>query len=336
MNSFPSAMTRLDDLVVVDVSGPDAAAFLQGQLTQDISGPNACLAGYCSPKGRLTASMIVWHEPDAATPSFRVLVKQSIAEALVRRLTKFVMRAKVAVGITPARVFGAAVTEPREPLPADAGPYSVRRTEHGTWVAAPSATEGTQRWWFIARDTGLSCDDHAVRQDANDGAKRNDGTEPDTGHGANDTAPAQAAWRAQDIAAGLGWVVAGIEELFIPQTLNMDITGGVSFTKGCYPGQEIVARSHYRGTIKRRMAYGTVAGDAAEPRGAAAVPRADIFDANRPDAPCGRVINAASTDATHLLFEATLADLDTADFRLAGPAGPAIKLAGLPYDIKAG
>lgn len=309
MNSFPSVATPLDDLVVVGVSGPDATTFLQGQFTQDVSGKNACLAGYCSPKGRLMASMIVWHDADTATPVFHILVKQSIAQAFVQRLTKFIMRAKVTVNILQTRVFGATITTPCSELPASALPYDIQRTEHGTWVAAPVATQGTQRWWLIAPSL-------------------------DT----NDSAQTKAAWQEQDIAAGLGWVVAGIEELFIPQTLNMDITGGVSFGKGCYPGQEIVARSHYRGTIKRRMIYGTVAGDATATGGVTAAtttPGADVFDANNPDAPCGRVINAASTGTTHLLFEASIANLDSADFRLTSPEGPRIKLGNLPYSIKA-
>src|SRR3546814_3190939 len=67
-----------------------------------------------------------------------------------------------------------------------------------------------------------------------------------------------ARWQADDIAAGLPWVQAATQDLFIPQTLNLDLIDGVSFTKGCYPGQEVVARSHYRGTVKRRTAYGVV------------------------------------------------------------------------------
>ena len=64
------------------------------------------------------------------------------------------------------------------------------------------------------------------------------------------------AWRAADLAAGIPWIGAATQDLFIPQTVNLELIQGVSFTKGCYPGQEVVARSHYRGTVKRRMAYG--------------------------------------------------------------------------------
>jgi folate-binding protein YgfZ len=125
--------------------------------------------------------------------------------------------------------------------------------------------------------------------------------------------------------------VAATQDVFIPQTLNLDLIDGVSFTKGCYPGQEVVARSHYRGTVKRRMAYGTVNETPSQP--AASLPGIDIFDANKPNSPCGRVINSAQAQQIHLLLEIQLSDLESADFRLGEVDGPAITLHALPYAI---
>src|SRR5690606_13248969 len=100
--------------------------------------------------------------------------------------------------------------------------------------------------------------------------------------------------------------------------------------KGCYPGQEVVARSHYRGTIKRRMAYGIARVDAA----AGALAGSDIFDAARPESPSGRVVNAAVHQGeTHLLIEVHLADLGTAEYRLGAVDGPPIGIQPLPYAI---
>src|SRR5690606_20265238 len=115
----------------------------------------------------------------------------------------------------------------------------------------------------------------------------------------------------------------------------LDLINGISFTKGCYPGQEVVARSHYRGTVKRRMAYGTaqVATDAVE-----SLTGQDVFDANgtHPDTPTGRIINAAQDGVTtHLLIEVKLADMTNAAYRLCEPNGPAVTLEALPYDIQA-
>src|SRR5690606_20468615 len=130
-------------------------------------------------------------------------------------------------------------------------------------------------------------------------------------------------WHAADLAAGLPWIGAQTQDLFIPQTVNLDLIEGVSFSKGCYPGQEVVARSHYRGTVKRRMALGTLS--AAVP---AAEPGADIYDARQAGEPCGRIVDAAERT---VLFEAPLDAVEGGDLRLGAPDGPAIAPRALPY-----
>src|SRR3546814_19635531 len=99
-----------------------------------------------------------------------------------------------------------------------------------------------------------------------------------------------ARWQADDIAAGLPWVQAATQDLFIPQTLNLDLIDGVSFTKGCYPGQEVVARRHYRGTVNRRTAVGLIAA----PAGLDAGPLAamDPFNARQTANPHGPILTA--------------------------------------------
>src|SRR5690606_22708266 len=132
-------------------------------------------------------------------------------------------------------------------------------------------------------------------------------------------------WHAADIAAGLPWVQTATQDVFIPQTLNLDLIDGVSFTKGCYPGQEVVARSHYRGTVKRRMAYGLIQAPGGIDAGT--LPGTDTYNANDPGNPCGRIVNAAQAgESIHVLMEVQLADLGHADFRLGQPAGPVIAI----------
>jgi folate-binding protein YgfZ len=350
-NSFLAA---LNDLAVIDISGEDAAAFLNSQLTQDIAslGPGSGrLAGYCTAKGRLLASMIVWPDAGSEVPRLRALVKADVAPSLVKRLSMFVLRAKAKLSIEAVPVIGVTVDGAADSLGgsgdgnaldrllhvaanlgSEARPYATVMSDSGTWIAAPCATAGLKRWWFVPKSSSPS-------------------------YGAS--ADRQANWQAADIEAGLPWIEAATQDLFIPQTLNLDLIDGVSFTKGCYPGQEVVARSHYRGIVKRRMARGAIAilpqGPASESNTSArdvhatgvhtsgvatadaATPGIDIFDASKPEAPCGRVINAAQpTDGTamQLLMEVQLADLASADFRLAGPDGAAIELEPLPYDIK--
>src|SRR5690606_26469165 len=127
--------------------------------------------------------------------------------------------------------------------------------------------DADQRWWLI---TGQSAVQAGSASDA-------------------------AYWQARDIAAGLPWIVAATQDLFIPQTLNLDLIGGVSLSQGCYPGQEVVARSHYRGTVKRRMAGGILTGATSHLDDA--LPATDLFDARQPDNACGRIINAAQDAA---------------------------------------
>ena len=347
MDAHALVQANLDDLAILEVSGPDAAAFLQSQLTQDISSGSpwrAQLAGYCSAKGRLLASMIVWQgaaHPDA----FFLLLKRDIAIDVATRLARFVLRARVVITHAPTRVAGVMLSTtdgagkslaangfplrqlvtwnddqpshfPERLLTTPFQPYSIVHDARDTWIAAPIGRVDTRRWWRIGATTAVP----APRA-----------TDSEDGAGADPTPPAQY-WQASDITAGLGWVVAATQELFIPQTLNFDLAGGLSFTKGCYPGQEIVARSHYRGTIKRRMARGAVLASSAAP--IRAHPAADIYTDTHGDAPRGRVINVAQlAGRTEILFEASLADFACSNFRLSAAGGPAIELAALPYAV---
>lgn len=350
MISHAPIEANLDDLALLEVSGPDAAAFLQGQLTQDISASDpaqAQLAGYCSPKGRLMASMIVWHEA-APSAAFFILLKQDIAASFAARLARFVLRAKVSIRPFAARIGGVMLpmtdeaseslarsrTDTQESVTPDDGnanrlsvpasdsfrPYDITHSASGTWIAAPAGLQGLRRWWRITPAAPGGATEQAGEAD----------TVLPSPPTCLPSVPASV-WQAQDIAAGLGWVVSATQELFIPQTLNFDLIGGLSFAKGCYPGQEVVARSHYRGTVKRRMVRGAI-----QAEGLQVAPGADVFDHARPGAPCGRIVGAArSNGVTHVLFEAPLAGLDSADFRLGTSDGPAIAQGTLPYDIAA-
>lgn len=314
----------LHDLSVIQIEGADAATFLHSQLTHDIAQltpGQARLAGYCTAKGRLLASVVVWRGSQADT--LFALVKADLAADLVKRLSMFVLRAKAALRITDLPVYGismargtnlqtgltsilgaaAAQLDPGQ-LPHIPSPYSTTVSTQSTWIAAPSADTGVNRWWVVGETPAAAPENLAPI----------------------------AHWQAADIAAGLPWVLAATQDTFIPQTLNLDLIDGVSFTKGCYPGQEIVARSHYRGTVKRRMAYGLGHGIAPD----ASLEGTDIYDAARPASPCGRVINAATAgDYTHFLLEVQLADLESASFRLGSAEGPAIEIQALPYGITA-
>lgn len=349
MSSQHDNAILLTDLAVVAITGPDAVNFLQSQLTNDVAAlgeNNACLAGYCTPKGRLLGSLVLWRHP-ANSEDLYALIKADIAESVVKRLSMYVLRAKARLVITPLQAWGMTSDNTQTldaDLPQSPAAYTVIQDGKDSWIATPLAENAPVRWWRVAGTSEWKPDPAApatppLRMPATGPANAGSAaqaaqetvaaSQEDSNQQAN---PELLGWQAADIAAGLPWVVTSTQDLFIPQTLNLDLIQGVSFTKGCYPGQEVVARSHYRGTVKRRMAYGvaetSVLSDAA--------PATDIFDANKPANPVGRVINAAQkNDQVHVLMEVQLADLDNADFRLGSASGPTIKYHALPYSITA-
>lgn len=310
----------LEDLAVFTASGADALSFLHGQLTQDVTGlpqDAARLAGYCTAKGRLLATMVMWRGTGDAddSPQFYGLVRQDLSQALIKRLSMFVLRAKAKLAAAPLHVAGVQAT-PEQAAALEAVTGALPRATwqraalpSGTWIVAPSADDRL-RWWWIASDDQLE-QSAALTQ-------------------ALGLASAQQ-WQAADLAAGIPWIAAATQDVFIPQTVNLDLIQGVSFTKGCYPGQEVVARSHYRGTVKRRMAFGTVADASLQ---GASLTGVDVFDATQPGEAIGRVVQAASdAGVVSVLFETTLAALPEGDLRLASADGPRIAPAPLPYAI---
>jgi folate-binding protein YgfZ len=305
----------LPGLQAIQAAGPDALDFLHGQLTQDVralDAHNAALAGYCTAKGRLLATLVMW-QAAGDDAGYLALVKADVAEPLMKRLRMFVLRSKVTLTPVPLHIAGVWGNAPSTEMAAAAGgplptqPWQRADLPTGTWVAAPSGAGA--RWWWIATDTQLSQNGATLALLL--------------GRGDAET------WRAGDLAAGMPWVGALTQDLFIPQTVNLDLVGGVSFTKGCYPGQEVVARSHYRGTVKRRMAYGIVANAPAD----GIAPGTDIYDSTRPDEPCGRVVDSAKAPEADVLFETTLESLLAGQLRLGAPDGPTVSLRPLPYVV---
>jgi folate-binding protein YgfZ len=211
----------LADLGVLRFTGPDAAGFLQGQVTHDtrlLAGGRTLLAACATPQGRVVALLRLRQVGDATY----ALLPVEIADALLARLERFVLRAKVSFELAhDLRVV-----------------WAQRSTEG---VAAHAADDGAAAVVFDIEPgrQAIACRTSALGVGA--------GAIPIQARPAtlND-------WRAADIAAGLPQVCAATSEAFTPQMLNLDLLDGVSFDKGCYTGQEIVARTHHLGRIKRR------------------------------------------------------------------------------------
>ena len=299
-------ITALDDLALLHFTGADTVSFLQSQLTNAVDQINpdqAVLAGFCQAKGRLQATLVVWADPQDATARY-ALVKQSIAANLQKRLSLFVLRAKVKIEISAARVYGVtAAPTGAFTLPTEF--YPVHHQGPVTLVGAPTANlNQPARAWLVQTDPA------ATPLEAQ--AQPSD-------------------WQAADIGAGLAWVDEHNYESFLPQDLNLDIVGGVSFKKGCFPGQEVVARLHYRTTARRRAALGYLTGTPL-----ALQPGQDVFSTDAPERALGRIINSAydqSQQHTALLMEVLIEGLEQKElFVLDEQAAPhTIRLAPLPY-----
>jgi tRNA-modifying protein YgfZ len=298
------------DWGVIVAQGADAAGFLQSQLTSDVAAldaGHACFAGYCSAKGRLLASFVVWRPADE---TFALATSRDLLAPTLKRLSMFVLRAR-------CRLFDASVEQPVLAALGDALPAQVRgapsmRVVDG-WLRLPDAL-GRARAWRVAPGDAPS-------SDRGMGEARPD--DPPVAAG-----DAVALQRWLEVASGVPRITAATVDMFVPQMVNLELVGGVSFKKGCYPGQEIVARSQYRGTLKRRMHL------FASP--VPASPGQDLVHAADPAQPAGTVVNAASLAGAHLLLasvKSALLDDAAGSLRLGSIDGPELRRQAMPYDV---
>jgi tRNA-modifying protein YgfZ len=296
-------IAALTHLGVIRARGDDAVSFLQGQLTNDVAGlgmSEARLAGYCSAKGRLLASFVVWK---AAPDELLLACSADVLAATLKRLSMFVLRAKCRLSDASAEL----------PLMGLAGAAA------HAWLGA-SAPDAA---WRVGERDGA----RVLRlPDADDTPRYVVAT--DVRAAASELAPLSLdAWRWLEVQSGVPLIEAVNVEHFVPQMVNLELIGGVNFQKGCYPGQEVVARSHYRGTLKRRMALFDSSADA----------RAgdDVFHDDDPTQPAGRVVNAAPSPrgGSSALIEVKLAALAGGSLRLRSVEGAALARRELPYAL---
>ncbi|NIF51365.1 folate-binding protein YgfZ [Burkholderia sp. Ax-1724] len=308
------AYMPLTQFGVIDVTGDDAASFLHGQLTNDVQhldAAHARLAGYCSAKGRLLASFLNWRSGD----TIRLLVSKDVQAAVQKRLSMFVLRAKAKLADASGELAVVGLAgDVRGALSGvfDALPDGVHVQVDGTagsLIRVPDALERLRYLWI-----GPKAQVEALLP-ALDGTLQR---------------VSPAVWDWLDIRAGEPRITQPVVEQFVPQMVNFDVLGAVNFRKGCYPGQEVVARSQYRGTIKRRTSLAHVDGELETVR-----PGAELFHSDDPGQPCGMIVNAAAAreGGVDLLVEIKLAALDNGTVHLGSADGPALRFIALPYGL---
>jgi tRNA-modifying protein YgfZ len=279
----------LSEYGVIELEGADSLTFLQGQITNDVlalTDGGSCLAAYCSAKGRTLANFWVIRQ---STDKVYLLTARSLAAALARRLSMFVLRAKTKV-LNLTNDFAVLGCFAGFAVPSVAS-LTIALNDNRQLALVPA---GQLQSWFNRNPSVIQ--------------KLTSSTH----------------WRYADCLAGLPFVCATTSELFVPQMINFELVGGVSFKKGCYPGQEIVARSHYLGKNKRRMLLGSVAQEL--------TPGSDVF-AQVAGEPIGQVVMSAMgvDERALVLFETNLQQANEAA-TLVCQDYP-IELGQLPYDV---
>lgn len=287
----------LPQYALLHFSGADAQSFLHGQLTCDVQAlkiGHSSYGGYCTPKGRLLATFLLWADDSGYT----MLLPASLAEAMRKRLSMYILRAKVKAGILDDAIAGIYGADAAADI-ANLG---------GTRPASPHSvdTGSAVRTITLPHDRCLML---VPRSRA-----------------AGIAAAAPGAWESLDIAAGIPFIVPVTQEQFVPQMVNLDLIGALSYSKGCYPGQEIVARTHYLGRLKQRM-YRVSA--------QAVLSAGDkLYCAELGDQSAGMIVSAVQDGSTcTALAVLQTANATTAIYRAGSLQGPALKLETLPYTI---
>jgi folate-binding protein YgfZ len=223
-------MHTLTHLGLLRFSGADAITFLQGQVSNDtrpLGNGIPVLAAYSTPQGRVVAVLRLLPH----SSGILAVLPRDLAESTRERLRKYVMRSKVTIENVSATfaVIGLSRAEAATladlPLPDATHPYV---EQNG--IGITQIGHDAERLWVVGEASALEA---VAAEDASSAADN--------------------AWRLADIRAGLPQVYAATQEQFVAQMLNLDLIDGISFTKGCYTGQEIIARTQHLGRIKRRL-----------------------------------------------------------------------------------
>ena len=294
-------LAPLNHLGVIRLQGDDAAKFIHGQLTQDfalLGLDQARLAAFCSAKGRMQASFIGFKR---SATEILLVCSRDLLPATLKRLSMFVMRAKVQLSDasgewTLCGLAGAAVHD-FAGLPE--APWSLARNSEAMAVRLYPALGVARALWLAPAGTAL----------------------PDAPALATET------WLWSEVQSGIATLTQPVFEAFVPQMLNYESVGGVNFKKGCYPGQEVVARSQFRGTLKRRAFLTHAKG--------LLTPGQEVFSSGDASQPVGLVVQSAA--APHggwdALVSLQLSALESGTLHVGSASGDELAILPLPYAL---
>jgi folate-binding protein YgfZ len=294
---------------LIRFSGDDAQAFLHSQLSCDVaalSTTHSTYGAYCTPKGRVLASFLLWRSDEGLFMQLPASLRQPIQE----QLSKFILRSRVkAEDASGARAFLGIAGN------------TAANVVHQLLAATPKASHD------VVHAAGATVLHLPVDRYEITASKDRMALFAEALRGPEKAGPEHWEWLA--IRAGIPVVLPATQELFVPQMVNLDRIGGVSFEKGCYPGQEIVARMRYRGTLKQRM-YLANLDSKDRPQ-----PGAKLYSRDFGTQACGTIVNAARSPegGYDLLAVIQIASAENSDVHWNSPDGPALKILPLPYTV---
>ncbi len=273
----------LSHFALVHVSGADAEGFLQNQLTADmkqIDRDNWALSAWCLPNGRVVCNFILYRSDSG----FMLVLPSMLKENFIRKLSMYVLRAKVNVAdvddeYTLLGLSGENIDNLTDEFGLKPDQRKVTHTENITSI---NFQDTTPRVLLIIKNEQLDAVMKRVLiacQESN-----------------------RACWSLLDIESGIPWITSATTETHLPQMLNLDLSGGLSLKKGCYPGQEVIARMHFRGETKKRLYLGTGKGSATPGPG-------DELENAEDNRKIGGIIDAETDVDEHFMFLA-VADVD--------------------------
>lgn len=303
-------LVDLSHLGLIHFSGEDAQAFLQGQLSCDvrkIDPASAQYGSYCTPKGRMLASFLIWYDGGG----YMMQLPSALRAAIQKRLSMFVLRAKVQLTDSSDTLVRIGV----------AGKCAAELVEEilggvpGAHLGVIHGTQGSIVHLAADRFELVTTQERAPAL---------------WEHLNRDAVPAGApCWDWLEIRAGIPAITPSTQEQFIPQMVNLEAIGGVSFHKGCYPGQEIVARTQYLGKIKRRMYLANI--QSAKPVAAGD----ELFSADMAEQSSGMVVNAAPAPdgGFDVLAVIQTSSVEAGKIYWKTLDGPTLEIMPLPYSV---
>ena len=302
-------VTALADTGLIRFAGEDAQAFLHGQLSCDVAALQigcATYGSYNTPKGRMLATFLLWRDDNG----YLMQLPGSLREPIQKRLAMYILRSKVKATDVSGEyaLFGLAGTAaqtaltrlllqniPSVPLTMTTGKdISVLRLAADRFEIIAAAARAHELTVTLAKTAAFI---------------------------------EASVWNGFDIRAGIPHILPATQEQLVPQMANLDLIGGVSFSKGCYPGQEIVARMHYLGRLKQRMYLANIVTEDAP------LPGDKLYGAEFGDQACGTIVNAAPAPGGgyDVLASIQIESANRGNVHFTSAAGPVLQFLDLPY-----